>query len=170
MMRHLINIVTTPLFEKVRVMSIPSGWCTLSGPINAIDLRVWENPVRTELEAAVHANGVMDGDPNLRGFAHAGKVYIWAAHEATHDAVMSAMGVNEKTIYTNLGEDELQFDYKRTDYCFFQVWGSRWVENPDIKILISYNGVGDNLSVLKATSARGWRVQYHNGGSWMGRE
>lgn len=148
------------LTEKVSELHIHSGWVALGGDPVMADLRLWESPGRQEFESAIRQCFAMAGDPNLRGFAHAGKVYLWDAEKATHSGVMAALGIVD-----GINAD---FDYSNPTFCFFMVYGGRWDENDAEPIVISYNGSGNNLEVLKATIARRWKnIQYRDGGPFM---
>jgi hypothetical protein len=170
-MRNYIEIVEsfTRLTEKVSDLFIHSGWNSIGGKPIMSDLRLWENPLRQEFESAINHCWKMSGDPNLRGFAHAGKVYVWDAELSTHAGVLEALGLHDKTVKDKYSGDSLVFDYANPAFCFFMVYGGDWQENPSKPIVVSYNGVGDNLSVLQATTARRWtKVRYVNGGAFMG--
>lgn len=138
-------------------MAIFSGWRDYSGKPQMVDLKVWANPLRPEFHRAVRECFAMAGDPNLRGLAHAGKVYVWEAEKATHDGLLQALGLYDPT-------KGVEFNYADPAYCFFMVYGTRWAENDDNPIVVSYHG---NPAVLQSTVAKRWGAKFHNGGPFM---
>jgi hypothetical protein len=144
------------LNEQVSVMHIASGWSDFAGNKQMVELKVWSNPLRAEFHRAIHACFAMNGDPNLRGLAHAGKVYVWQADKATHDGILQAVGLYDPATGA--------FDYSDPAFCFFMVYGGRWAENDDNPIIVSYHG---NLATLQATVAKRWGATFHNGGPFM---
>jgi len=148
-----------PLDEKVKVLTIHSGWTRLGGsPIMAENLRVFENPLRKEFEVAVQEVYAMDGEPSLRGIAHDGRVWVWNAEKATHDALLQNLGLHDPTT----GD----FNYKNPAFCFFMVYTSTSSDHP---LVLSYNGVANNIEVLKNTVAKRWKVKIIDGGPFMAR-
>ncbi len=159
---HLTYAETADSFmgEGMQQVSMDSGWFSATGQkLPPVDTHVWSDPTSEQLHTAIHRCGVMDGDPNLRGFAHDGHVYVWPAWDATHNSMVKQMGLDAGVRY-----------WERTDFCFFQVWGSHWAENDDRKIIISYAGTNAALDVLLNTRAKRWRpVRFFAGGSFMGK-
>jgi hypothetical protein len=151
-LRSYINLI-----ERATMMHIPSGWQQIDGSPIYVDLKVWENPLQVELHRAIHECFVMDGEPNLRGLAHGGKVWVWSAQKATHDGLLIGLGLWDS-------QTQGTMVYSHPDFTFFQVWGSHWMENDDNPIVVSY---AHHDNALRTTVATRWKATMVHGGSWM---
>lgn len=155
-LRRLVRPRKT-LGESVTRMEIPSGWRDLSGKPVQVDLKVWRNPLRKELERAIHECFAFAGDSNLRGMAHERDVWLWKSEEATHGGVLRALG---------LGSDNFDWRNPPPQFAFFKVYGVRWEENSDNPIVVSCSDA-QGVKVLQGTVAAKWRAKIINGGTWM---
>lgn len=144
-MRQLIDLMEGVLRVHVKTS-------TFRGDGRA-ELLVSENPNKKQIIQLCQKHFAMQGDANLRGFAHDRKVWVWSATDATHGQVLPALGFD---VLSGDGKTALA-NYNSAEFCMFQLRGYGFQEGDDDP---AHNHIVvwsmASVPTLKASSAGRW--------------
>lgn len=138
--------------EKV-IKTTVSHYSLMTGRVQK-EMLIWEAPNLEMIATLCNKFFAMDGDPNLRGVAHKGNVWVCDARDFTHADILEGVG---------LWDGQTPFNYQDAAFSFFCLYGSKLIDGGGpVYISVAYHD-----EAVKSSPARRWKAKFAVTGPWM---